>query len=133
MAMGTLGARSSKRSDGCALLFEQDLDGVFAVERSAPAEAFVAEGCQRVDVARGSRCAACRALGRDVARAAEDCSCPGGNARILVRFGAGDSEVEHLHEVWIVTASHEHRVFRLQVSVHDTTLVGFAERVGDLK
>ncbi len=46
---------------------------------------------------------------------------------------AGHAKVEHFDEVWVVTALHEHDIFRLQIAMHDTTLMRDAHCVGDLQ
>ena len=44
-----------------------------------------------------------------------------------------DPEVEHLHEVGVLAAVHEHHVLGLQIAMRDPLRVRFADRVADLE
>ena len=113
-------------------LLDEQADRLIALERRAPGEHLVEQRGDRVDVARGSDRVALRALGRDVARGAED-EPRGGRHRLLAPVDAGDAEVEDLHEVGIGAAPHEHHVLGLEIAMHDADGVRLARRLAELE
>ena len=69
------------------------------------------------------------AFGRDVARGAED-EPRGRRHGLLAPMNARDAEIQDLHEVLVLAATHEHHVLGLQVAVDDALRMRLTHRVG---